>query len=74
MSQHIFFFNSLSSNKNSLASCTSTDSNITQWNNLENDHNSSLSLKIQFNNDTPENSNNPEKISSSSNACFNELH
>ena len=33
----IFLFNSLSSNKNFLASCTSADSNITQWKDL-NDH------------------------------------
>ena len=38
----IFPFNSLSSNKNFLASCTNIDSNITQWKDLENDHNSSL--------------------------------
>ena len=66
----IFPFNSLSSNKNFLACCTNTDSNITQWKDLENDHNSSLSLKPssnlellgnQFNNATPENSNDPEK-------------
>ena len=41
----IFPFNSLSSNKNFLACCTNTDSNITQWKDLQNDHNSSLSLK-----------------------------
>ena len=67
----IFPFNSLSSNKNFLACCTNTDSNITQWKDLENDHNSSLSLKPslnlellvnQFNNATPENSNDPEKF------------
>ena len=59
----IFPFNSLSSNKNFLACCTSPDTNI-QWNDLENDHDSSLSLKLssnlkllinQFNNATPEN-------------------
>ena len=70
----IFPFNYLSSNKNFLASCTNTDSNITQWKDLDNDRNSSLSLKPssnlelllnQFNNTTPENSNNPENISSS---------
>ena len=41
-----------------------TDSNITQWKNLQNDHNSSLSLKPSsnlLNNTTPENSNEPEK-------------
>ena len=31
--------------KNLLASCTNTDYNTTQWRDLENDHNSSLSLK-----------------------------
>ena len=76
----IFPFNSLSSNKKFLACCTSTDSNIIQWKDLENNHASSLSLKPlsfngyhyhlkllvnQFNNATPENSNDPEKISSS---------
>ena len=67
-----FSFNSLSSNKNFLA--TNTDSNIKQWKDLENDHNISLSLKpslnlellvTQFNNTTPENSNDAEKTSSS---------
>ena len=69
----IFPFNSLSSNKNFLACCTNTDSNITQWKDLENDHDSSLLLKPsnlellvnQFNNTTPENGNDPEKIASS---------
>ena len=51
-----------------------TDNNNTRWIDLENDHNSSLSLKSftnlellvnQFNNATPENSNNPEKVCSS---------
>ena len=67
----IFPFNSLSSNKN--CSCSKPDSNITQWKDLENDHNSSLTLKSsnlellvnKFNNATPENINDPEKISSS---------
>ena len=42
-----FPFNSLSSKRNFLACCTNTDSNIThtQLKDLENDHNSSLSLK-----------------------------
>ena len=66
----IFPFNSLSSNKNFLHCCTNTDNNSTHWIDLENDHNSSLSLKPssnlellvnQFNNATPENSNDPEK-------------
>ena len=69
----IFPFNSLSSNKNFHACCTNTDNNTTQWIDLENDHNSSLSLKRssnlellvnQFNNATPENSNDPEKVCS----------
>ena len=61
----IFLFNSLSSNKNFLACCTSTDShrNFMQLKELENDHNSSLLLKPpnlellvnQFNNATPDN-------------------
>ena len=66
----IFPFNSLSSNKNFLVCCTNTDNNTAQWIDLQNDHNSSLSLKPssnlellvnQFNNATPEN-NVPEKI------------
>ena len=69
----IFPFNSLSVNKNFLACCTKTDNNTTQWTDLENDHNCSLSLKPssnlellvnQFNNATPEN-NDPEKNCSS---------
>ena len=64
----------LPSRKNFLACCISTDSNITQWKDLENDHNNLLSLKPssylellvnQISNATPENSNGPEKISSS---------
>ena len=66
----IFPFNSLSSNKNFLACCANTDSNITQWKDLENDHDSSLPLKPsnlellvnQFNNATPENGNDHEKL------------
>ena len=66
----IFSFNSLSKNKNFLAYCTNTDSNITQWTDLKQDHNSSLSLKPSlnlellgnhFNNANPENSNGPKK-------------
>ena len=69
----MFSFNSLSSKKNFLA-CTNTDSNIIQWKDLENDPDSSLLLKPssnlellvnQFNNATLENSNDPEKITSS---------
>ena len=79
----VFPFNSLSSNKNFLACCTNTDSNITQWKDLENDRNSSLSLKPssnleflvnQFNNATPENSNDYEKISSSKYYDIEEMH
>ena len=35
----IFYFKSLSSNKNFLACCTNTDNNTAQWRDLENDHN-----------------------------------
>ena len=67
----IFPFNFLSSIRNFLACCTNTDKNITQWKDLGNDHNSWLSLKPpnlellvnQFNHATPENSNDPGKIS-----------
>ena len=73
MLQHNFPFNSLSDNKNFLACCTSTDSNITQWKDLGNDHKSLSSLKPlnlelfikQFKNVTPGNGNDHEKISSS---------
>ena len=66
----IFPYNSLFSNKNFLSCCTNTDNNNTHWIDLENDHNSSLSLKPsnlkllvnQFNNVTPENSNDPGKF------------
>ena len=70
----IFSFISLSSNKNFLACCTNTDSNITQWTDLENDHDSSsfffffnlssnLELLVnQFNNATSDNGNDPEKL------------
>ena len=65
----IFLFNSLSSNENILACCTSTDNNITQRKDLKNDYNSSLLLKPlnlellvnQFSNTTPESGNDPEK-------------
>ena len=59
----IFPFNFLSSNKKLLACCTSTESNIIQLKDQENDHASSLSLRPssnlellvnQFNNATPE--------------------
>ena len=81
----IFPFNSLSSNKNFLSCCTNTDSSITHtlWKDLENDHNSSLSLKPssksellvnQFNNATPENDNDPEKIASSKYYDIDEMH
>ena len=79
----IFPFNSLSNNKNFLACCTNTDNNITQWRDLEHDHDSSLSLKPssnlellvnQFNNATPGNSNDSEKISSSKYYDIEEMH
>ena len=79
----IFPFNFLSSNKKFLACCTNTDSNIIRWKDLENDHASSLSLKLssnleilvnQFSNFTPENSNDPEKVSSSKNYDIEEMH
>ena len=38
----IFPFNFLFSNKNFLSCCNSSDRNITQWKDLENDHDSSL--------------------------------
>ena len=58
-----------------------TDNN-THWIDLENDHNSSLSLKPsnlellvnQFNNANPENSNNPEKVCSSKYYDIEEVH
>ena len=64
----IFPFNFLSSNKNFLGCCTNTDSNIIQWKNQENDHNSSLSLKSSKPSSNLEllvNSNDPEEICSS---------
>ena len=66
----IFPFNSLSSNKSFLASCTGSDSNFIHLKELVSDHNSSLSLKPslnlvllvkQFNNATPENNKDREK-------------
>ena len=79
----IFPFNSWTSNKNFLACCTNNDSNITQSKDLENDNNSSLSLKPssklellinQFNNATPENGNDPENITSSKYYDIDEMH
>ena len=78
----IFPFNSLSSNKNFLACCTNTDSNITQWKDLENDHDSSLLLKLsnlgflvnQFNNATPENGNDSKIFVSSKYYDIDEMH
>ena len=67
-----FPFNSLLRNKNFLSCCKNTDNNNIHWIDLENDRNSSLSLKPssnllvnQFSNATPENSNDPEKVCSS---------
>ena len=54
--------------------CASTNSNIIQWKDQENDHDNPLSLKPstnlehlvnQFDNATSENSNDPERLSSS---------
>ena len=45
----IFPFNSLFSNKNFLSCCMNTDNNNIHWIDLENDHNSSLSLKPSSN-------------------------
>ena len=79
----IFPFNSLLSNKNFLACCTNTDNNILQWRDLEHDYGSSLSLRTssnldflvnQFNNATPEITNDPEKISSSKYYDIEEMH
>ena len=81
----IFPFNSLSSNKNFLACCISTDcdSNFMQLKEIGNDHNGLLLLKplptiellvYQFNNATPENNNDPEKISSSKYHDIDEMH
>ena len=61
----------------------STANDTTQWIDLENDHNGSLSLKPssnlellvnQFNNTTAENSNDPEKICSSKYYGIEEMH
>ena len=69
----IFPFNTLSSNKNFLACCTNSNSSITQWKDLKNDHDSLLLLKPssnlellvnQFNNATPENGKITEKLKS----------
>ena len=79
----VFPFNSSSSNKNSLACCTNTVSNITQWKNIENDHDSKLSLKSssnlelsvnKFNNATQENGNDPEIIASSKYNDTDKMH
>ena len=79
----LFPFNSLFSNKNFLACCTNTDNNSTHWIDLENNHNSSLSLKPssnlellvnQFNNAGPENRNDPEKVCSSKYYDIEEMH
>ena len=79
----IFPFNSLSSNKNFWACCTNTDSNITQWKDLESDHNSSLLLKPylnlelsanQFNNATQEYRNDPKKTSPSKYYDIEKIH
>ena len=79
--QHNFSFQFHISNKNFLA-CTNTDSNISQSRDLENYHDSSILLKPsnlellvnQFNNATPENGNDPEKITSSKYFDIDEMH
>ena len=43
----IFPFNSLSGNKNFLACSTSADSDIIQWKDIENDHDSSTIFKFR---------------------------
>ena len=79
----IFPFNSIFNNKNFLACCTNTDSNIIQWKDLENGHDSSLLLKPssnlellvnKFKNATPENGNDPEKITSSKYYDIDEMY
>ena len=71
MLQHNFSFQLFIKQQKLPVCCTNTDSNITQWKYLDNDHNSSLTLKPSsnlelfvnwFNNATPENSNDPENI------------
>ena len=79
----IFPFNSLSSNKSFLAYIFSTDTNITQRKDLENGHNSLISLKTssnlellayQFNNATSGNSNDFGKMFSFKYYDFEEIH
>ena len=79
----IFSFNSLLCNKNFLSCRMNTDNNNTHWIDLENDHNSSLSLKPssnlkllvnQFNNAILENSSIPEKVCSSKYYDIEEMH
>ena len=79
----IFPFNSLPNNKNFVGCSTNTDNNIIQRRDLEHDHDSSLSLKLssnlellenEFNNATPENSNEPEQIFSSKYYDTEEMH
>ena len=79
----IFPFNSLISNTNFLACCTSTDIKNMQWKDLGSDHNSSLLLNPspnlellveQFNNANAENTNCPENISSFKYYDIEEMH
>ena len=60
-----------------------TDNSITQWKDLDGDRDSSLLSKPssnlellvnQFNNATPENSNDPEKVASSKHYDIDEMH
>ena len=73
----------MSINENFLTCCTNTNCDIIQWKDIENDYDSSLSLKPfsnlellvnQFNSDTSENSNDPEKISSSKYYGIEKMH
>ena len=68
---------------NFLACCINTGGNITQYKDLENDHDMSLLLKVssnlellvkQFSNATPEKGNDPERIDSSKYYDIDEMH
>ena len=79
----LFPFNSLPNNKNLLTCCSNTHGNTMLQKDLAIDHNSSLLLKPSpnlkllvnhFNNATPENSNDPENISSFKYYDIDEMH
>ena len=68
---------------NFLACCINTGGNITQYKDLENDHDMSLLLKVssnlellvkQFSNATPEKGNDPERIDLSKYYDIDEMH